>query len=342
MKTIFAVDDSDTNLSMVETALEDIYNVMTIPSAAKMFEMLGKITPDVILLDIEMPGMNGFETIKILKSSNPWADIPVIFLTGRNDPAVEVQGLEHGAVDFITKPFSEIVLQKRIMIHLNIDRLIRERTEQLTQLQNSIMYVLSDMVENRDKGTKGHVDRITLYIRLMIDEIKRRGLYQDEIQDWDEEKFTFSTRMHDLGKISVSDIILNKPGKLTEEEFEMMKTHASEGERIIDEIMARTGEGDFLHYAKLFAGFHHERWDGTGYPRRLKGTEIPLQGRLLAVADVYDAIVSDRPYHKALTHDEAVKIIMESAGTQFDPNITGIFFELKDQFKKITEMNNKK
>jgi putative two-component system response regulator len=342
VKTIFAVDDSDTNLSMVETALEDIYNVMTIPSAAKMFEMLGKITPDVILLDIEMPGMNGFETIKILKSSNPWADIPVIFLTGRNDPAVEVQGLEHGAVDFITKPFSEIVLQKRIMIHLNIDRLIRERTEQLTQLQNSIMYVLSDMVENRDKGTKGHVDRITLYIRLMIDEIKRRGLYQDEIQDWDEEKFTFSTRMHDLGKISVSDIILNKPGKLTEEEFEMMKTHASEGERIIDEIMARTGEGDFLHYAKLFAGFHHERWDGTGYPRRLKGTEIPLQGRLLAVADVYDAIVSDRPYHKALTHDEAVKIIMESAGTQFDPNITGIFFELKDQFKKITEMNNKK
>jgi len=337
VKTIFAVDDSDTNLSMVETALEDLYNVMTIPSAARMFDLLGKITPDIILLDIEMPVMNGFEAIKILKASHLWTSIPVIFLTGRNDPLIEVQGLEYGAVDFITKPFSAIVLQKRIMIHLHIDMLIRERTHQLTQLQNSIMYVLSDMVENRDKGTKGHVDRISLYTKLLIEEIKKRGLYPEEINEWDEDKFTFSTRMHDLGKISISDIILNKPDKLTEEEFEIMKTHASEGERIIDEIMARTGEGEYLRYAKLFAGFHHERWDGKGYPRGLKGTETPLQGRIMAIADVYDALVSDRPYHKAFAHDEAVREIMENSGKQFDPVLAEIFFDLKDQFKNITE-----
>jgi len=335
MKTIFVVDDSDTNLSMAETALEDEYRVMTMPSAAKMFTLLEKVKPDLILLDIEMPDMDGFEALGRLKAEDSWADIPVMFLTGRNDAAVEAHGFEMGAVDFVTKPFSAPVLMNRLKTHLNIDNIIRERTVQLQRMQNSIVSVLADMVENRDKGTGGHIERTSVYIELLITAMKERDVYADEISGWDVEKIISSARMHDLGKISITDLIVNKPGKLTPEEYEIMKTHAIEGERIIDEIIARTGEGDFLSNAKLFAGTHHERWDGKGYPRGLKGEEIPLQGRIMAIVDVYDALVSERPYKKAFTDEEAVKIIMENSGTHYDPKIAETFFEVRDKFKAV-------
>jgi putative two-component system response regulator len=335
MKIIFVVDDSDTNLSMAETALEDQYQVMTMPSAAKMFTMLEKVTPDLILLDIEMPEMNGFEALKKLKAADSLSVIPVMFLTGRNDAAIEVEGFQLGAVDFVTKPFSAPVLMNRIKTHLDIDEIIKERTAQLHQLQNSIVSVLADMVENRDKGTGGHIERTSQYIKILINEMKKRNVYIDEIRGWDIEKMISSARMHDLGKITITDIIVNKPDKLTDTEYETMKTHALEGERIIDAIIERTGKGEFLHNAKLFAGYHHERWDGTGYPRGLKGQEIPLQGRIMAIVDVYDALVSERPYKKAFLHEEAVRIIMESAGTQYDPVITNVFFEVNEMFKTI-------
>jgi putative two-component system response regulator len=335
MKIIFVVDDSDTNLSMAETALEDQYQVMTMPSAAKMFTMLEKVTPDLVLLDIEMPEMNGFEALKKLKAADSLSAIPVMFLTGRNDAAIEVEGFQLGAVDFVTKPFSAPVLMNRIKTHLDIDEIIKERTAQLHQLQNSIVSVLADMVENRDKGTGGHIERTTQYIKILINEMKKRNVYIDEIRSWDIEKMISSARMHDLGKITITDIIVNKPDKLTEGEYETMKTHALEGERIIDAIIARTGKGEFLHNAKLFAGYHHERWDGTGYPRGLKGLEIPLQGRIMAIVDVYDALVSERPYKKAFLHEEAVRIIMESAGTQYDPVIANVFFEVNEMFKTV-------
>jgi len=333
MKTIFVVDDSDTNLSMAEAVLEDQYRVMTMPSSSKMFALLEKVTPDLILLDIEMPGMDGFETLSRLKTENISSDIPVMFLTGRNDPDVEARGLELGAVDFITKPFSAAVLLNRIKTHLDIDEIIRERTAQLHRLQNSIVAVLADMVENRDKGTGGHIERTSIYIKILINEMKEHGIYTDEMRGWDVEKIISSARMHDLGKISITDIIVNKPGKLTEDEYEVMKKHAEEGERIIDEIISRTGEGEFLRNAKLFAGTHHERWDGKGYPRGLKETEIPLQGRIMAIVDVYDALVSERPYKKAFTEDEAVEIIMQNSGTHFDPVIAQTFFKSKDIIK---------
>ena len=333
MKTIFVVDDSDTNLSMAEAVLEDQYRVMTMPSAAKMFMLLEKVIPDLILLDIEMPEMDGFDTISRLKSDGNWSEIPVMFLTGRNDAAVEARGLEMGAVDFVTKPFSAPVLINRIKTHLNIDEIIRERTQQLHKLQNSIVAVLADMVENRDKGTGGHIERTSIYIKILIQEMKQKGVYAEEISSWDVDKIISSARMHDLGKISITDVIVNKPGKLTEEEYDVMKSHAMEGERIIDEIISRTGEGDFLRNAKLFAGTHHERWDGKGYPRGLKETEIPLQGRIMAIVDVYDALVSERPYKKAFTNDEAVEIIMQNSGTHFDPVIAKLFYEVKDHIR---------
>jgi len=334
LKTIFVVDDSDTNLSMAEAVLEDHYSVMTMPSASKMFALLEKMIPDLILLDIEMPGMDGFGAIKNLKSNSKWSEIPIIFLTGRNDPEVEAQGLEIGAVDFITKPFSAAVLLNRIQTHLDIDSIIRMRTQQLHRLQNSIISVLADMVENRDKGTGGHIERTSIYLKILIEEMIAINLYTEEISQWDVDKMISSARMHDLGKISISDTIVNKPGKLTDDEFKIMKKHAEEGERIIDEIILRTGEGDFLRNARLFAGTHHERWDGKGYPRSLKENEIPLQGRIMAIADVYDALVSERPYKKAFTNEEAVKIIMENSGTHFDPSIAAVFYGAKDRFNE--------
>ena len=335
MKTIFVIDDSDTNLSMAESVLEDQYTVMTMPSAAKMFSLLDKITPDLILLDIEMPEMDGFAAIENLKTETKWSNIPVMFLTGRNDTLVEARGFEAGAVDFITKPFSAPVLLNRIKAHLNIEDIIRDRTSQLHRLQNSIISVLADMVENRDKGTGGHIERTSMYIKILIDEMKVHGVYTDEISTWDEEKIISSARMHDLGKISITDFIVNKKGKLTEAEYELMKTHAIEGERIIDKIISRTGELEFLRNARLFAGSHHERWDGNGYPRGLRGEEIPLHGRIMAIVDVYDALVSERPYKKAFTDEEAVKIIMENAGAQYDPKITEVFYNVRDMFKTV-------
>jgi len=234
-------------------------------------------------------------------------------------------------VDFIMKPFSEPVLLNRIKNHLNIDELIRERTEQLVRLQNGIVYTMADLVENRDKNTGGHIDRTSVYMKILIDAMLAQGEYADELLGWDLESVISSARLHDVGKITIPDSILNKPGSLTKEEFEIMKSHSMEGELIIDKAIERTGDAEFLRNAKMIAVYHHERWNGTGYPYGLTETEIPLQGRLMAIIDVYDALVSERPYKKAFTHEEAVKIIMEDSGKHFDPCIAKVFHSVNEQ-----------
>jgi putative two-component system response regulator len=337
MKTIFAVDDSDTNLSTVKKVLENRYRVFTMPSAAKMFLLLEKILPDLILLDIEMPEMDGFEALLSLKGNPLYAGIPVIFLTGYTDNAIEARGFELGVVDFITKPFSTPVLLNRIKTHLDIDELIRERTAQIKRLQNGIVTVLADVVEERDKGTGGHNDRTAKYVRILMKAIIEDELYADEIRGWDIEMIVSSARLHDIGKIHVFDMILNKPGKLNTEEYEAMKLHTTDGARIIERMIKHTGEEEFLQNAKLFAEYHHECWDGTGYPHRLAGTDIPLHGRIMAIADVYDALVSLRPYKEAVTNEDAVHIITSMAGTHFDPKIVDVFLKVKDQFKAVKE-----
>jgi putative two-component system response regulator len=336
VKTIFAVDDSDTNLALAEEALESHYRVLPMPSAAKMFTFLEKVMPDLILLDIEMPEMDGLDALRILKTNCLYAGIPVIFLTGRIDAQVEAHGFELGAIDFITKPFSPLVLLRRIKTHLDIDELIRERTSHLKRLQNGLVHVLSDMVENRDEQTGGHIERTTRYIKILIKAMLERGLYIDELHSWDMETTNSSARLHDVGKIIIPDIILNKPSALTDKEFEVMKSHVVEGERIIDRVIERIGEMDFLKIAKLYVGYHHERWDGTGYPRGLKEKDIPLQGRIMAVADVYDALVSKRPYKQPLPDDQAVNIITSEAGKYFDPKIVEVFLEVKDLFREVS------
>ncbi|MCL2577748.1 MAG: response regulator [Defluviitaleaceae bacterium] len=340
-KTVFIVDDNSINLTVAEKALRTQYRVIALPSAEKMFKALEKFKPDLIMLDVEMPEMSGFDAMKILKVSSAYANIPVIFLTALSDAKSEAYGIKLGAVDFILKPFSEPVLQNRVKNHLRIDELIRERTKQLLErteelerLKNGLVFTMADLVENRDKNTGGHIDRTASYVQLLIDAMLKEKIYEDEIKDWDIESVVSSARLHDVGKMIIPDAILNKPGKLTDEEFEIMKSHSSEGAKIIDKAISRTGNAGFLLNAKKIAEYHHEKWNGAGYPYGLDGENIPLHGRIMAIADVYDALVSERPYKKAFTHDEAVEIIKNDAARHFDPVLVDCFLKIKDKFAK--------
>ena len=332
MDTIFVVDDSDTVLAFVVKAIGDYYRVMTMPSAMKMFTLMAKVKPDLILLDIEMPEINGLETLKRLKASKDYADIPVIFLTGRTDADTEVIGFELGAHDFISKPFSGPVLLNRIRTHLHIDAIVRERTKKLRQVRDSIVRVFAQTIEKRDDMTGGHVERTSEYMKILLRAMLAHGVYADEINEQDIDMVASSARLHDVGKIHIPDSILNKNGKLTDEEYAQMKTHSEMGVAIIEEILSEVSGEKFLQTAKLIAHYHHERWDGKGYPQGLAGTDIPLYGRVMAVCDVYDALTSVRPYKKAFSHDEALNIITSEAGKQFDPKIAQVFFEEQAQF----------
>jgi putative two-component system response regulator len=341
---IFVVDDNDTNLTVAADALEEHYRVVTVPSAIKMFYLLEKIMPDLILLDVDMPVINGFDAIKRLKENPAHTDIPVIFLTGLNDNASEARGIELGAVDFITKPFAKTVLLNRIKTQLNLDGIIRERTKQLTErtnqlftLHNSIVTTLAELVESRDSNTGGHIGRTTSYLKILSDAMLERGVCKDELSGWNMEAFVSSARLHDLGKILVPDAILNKPGPLTAEEFNMMKLHPAEGKRIIADMITRTGDSDFLSNALLTAAYHHEKWDGSGYPFGLKGKDIPLQGRIMAIVDVYDALTSARPYKKAFTSGEAFRIINDDAGSHFDEEIVAVFNSVRHGIETARE-----
>jgi putative two-component system response regulator len=335
MKTIFMVDDSDTSLSIAKKALENHYRVFTMLSGVKMFSLLEKIMPDLIILDIQMPGMDGFETLQILKSNPSYADIPVMFLTSYSDDEIEARGFEMGVIDYIQKPFSTPVLLNRIKTQLDIEDIIRERTKRIKKLQNGIMVVFANVVEERDKDTGGHNDRTSSYIKILIKAMEDRGVYADEISKWDIDKVASSARLHDMGKINVLDTILNKTGKLNDDEYAMVKSHPAEGVKLIDRIINQTGEEEFLHNAKLFAEYHHERWDGKGYPYGLKETDIPLHGRIMAIIDVYDALLSKRPYKEPLTNEEAVDIISTNSGKQFDPKIVEVFLEVQEQLKEV-------
>jgi putative two-component system response regulator len=282
-----------------------------------------------------MPEMDGFQVLDKLRKDREYRKIPVIFLTGVRSHEVEVRCFEHGAVDFVTKPFSTPVLLNRVKLHIDVHVLIRAHTEKLAKNHQNMIFILADMVENRDSGTGGHIERTSEYVKIILAEMQKQGVYTDEIKDWDLEMMGICAILHDIGKISVTDTILNKPGLLTEDEFAQMKNHASNGARIINRVIKRTGDDEFLQNALLFAEFHHESWDGSGYPHGHKGLDIPIQGRIMAIADVYDALISERPYKPAFTHEKAVDIIMKDSGKRFDPQIADIFYKIHEQFKSV-------
>ena len=332
MKKIFVIDDNDTNLMAAKLALDGVYKTYALPSAERMFVLLPKITPDLILLDVDMPEMDGYQTIQALKKDANYKDIPVIFLTAKHDAQSEIKGFELGALDYISKPFSQPVLIRRIETHIETDKLIKQGQRALRDLHNATISVIAEVVETRDHVTGGHIERTQQYLEILLKELFRTKTFSEEINGWDLSLLLPSAQLHDVGKITVSDTILNKPDKLTHDEFEVIKAHTTEGERIIDMITERTHDDGFLHHAKKFAGYHHEKWDGTGYPYGLSGDDIPLEGRIMAIADVYDALVSERPYKKPFTHEEAVQIIIGDSGKHFDPRIVQAFSSVLDEF----------
>jgi putative two-component system response regulator len=345
---IFLVDDNPTNLTIGRNILLNDYDVFTIQSGQKMFKMLEKISPDLILLDVEMPEMNGYEVIKQLKSAEKYRNIPVIFLTAKNDSGSELEGLSLGAVDYITKPFSPPLLLKRIELHLLIESqqrelkvynehlqyLVDQKTKTVVELQNAVLQTVAEMVECRDDVTGGHIDRTQQYLQILTDGLLEKGFYPNLEPVLRDKFFVQSAQLHDVGKIAIADSILKKPARLTEEEYTNMKTHTSFGVSVIEKIGRSTSEKTFLEHAKLFAGTHHEKWDGTGYPKGLKGEEIPIHGRLMAIADVYDALISVRPYKKPFAHSDAVDILVGGKGTHFDPTLIDVFISVADSFRE--------
>jgi putative two-component system response regulator len=353
-KTIFLVDDDPTNLATGANALDEYYDVLTLNSGARLLNALGKNIPDLILLDVDMPEMNGYEAIKQIKNKPETANVPVIFLTAKSADESELQGLSLGACDYITKPFSPALLRKRIELHLlvesqkrelvnfnnNLQEMVEAKTKTVVELQNAVMKTMAELVEYRDNITGGHIERTQRYFEIMLDALIEQKIYEKEVSTWNIKLVLMSAQLHDVGKIAIEDSILKKPGKLTDEEFEKIKEHPLFGKKIIEKIKADTTEQAFLDYAEVIAVSHHEKWDGSGYPYGLREENIPLLGRVMAIADVYDALVSDRPYKKAFTHEEAVKIITDGKGKHFDPILTSLFLDASDKFKEIAAAYN--
>ncbi|MDR1686039.1 MAG: response regulator [Desulfovibrio sp.] len=356
-RMIMLVDDNRTNLQTGQTVLSEEYTVMTVPSAQKMLDALKVLEwrkPELILLDVDMPEMDGFEAIKILKDNPETQEIPVIFLTALNQSADELKGLRLGAVDYIAKPFSPALLRQRIALHLlladqkrtladqarllqdyndNLQDMVAAKTKTIVKLQNKILTAMAEMVEGRDGTTGNHIANTQIYLRGLMSAVITAGIQPEESSEWDVELLIQSSQLHDVGKIAIRDSILKKPGKLTTEEFAEMKMHVLFGVGFIERLEDGEEDSRFLEYAKTFAAFHHEKWDGSGYPHGLSGENIPLLGRMMAIADVYDALTSERPYKKAFSHEQAAGIIKEGRGTHFDPVLADLFEEIAETFR---------
>ena len=356
---IILVDDNIAMLDQGKSILKVFYEVFSAESAIKMFEILENIHPELILLDIDMPEMNGYEAITKLKTDERYSDIPVIFLTSKNDVESEREGFDLGAADYVTKPFSAPLLLKRVdnqllIVHKtkdlqtsqeklqeyaeNLERMVSEKADEVLDLQNAVLGTVADLVEFRDHSTGEHIVRTQRYLKVLIEGLmKKESEYKNVISGWNMHFFLQSAQLHDVGKIAVPDTILNKPGKLTPEEFEIMKGHVSAGVDALERVLSKTKKHIFLDHAILICGTHHEKWDGSGYPIGIRGKNIPLEGRLMAVADVYDALISPRPYKEAFPLEKAFGIIEDSAGTHFDPILVDVFRDSRDEFAKIAQ-----
>jgi putative two-component system response regulator len=354
-KIIAVVDDSPTNLAIGTTVLKNSYKVLAVPSGEKLFEVLASVHPDLILLDIDMPGMDGFEVIKRLKADPLNAEIPVIYLSSNNTLEDIAGGYSLGAVGYILKPYYPVHLCKQVELHLLVEsqaKQIRESEEKIQtlildnknamgDLQNRLLKTVINLVERRDEVSGGHAERTRKYVEVLLDVLIENNVYEDIVNSWEKDLVLQSTFLYDLGKLSVKDAILLKPGKLADSEFDEMKKHTTMGVKIIEDLKTElhrdSAETSILDYGKVFAGFHHEKWDGTGYPYGLKGYNIPLPGRIMAIADVYDALIALRPYKKSFTHEEAAAIIAQGKGTHFDPVLVDLFISVADKFQVIAK-----
>lgn len=350
---ILAVDDTPENLVLLSGLLKDRYKVKVSTSGEKALAIAKASAPDLILLDIMMPGMDGYETCRRLKEDKELEDVPVIFLTAKEEVEDENRGFEFGAVDYITKPISPPVLLSRVKTHVTLKQSkdflkdknhfleveISRRIKEISLIQEVSIMSMAALAEIRDNDTGNHIQRTKLYIEVLATQLSRLPRYSGTLNRETIDLITTSAPLHDIGKVGIPDHILLKPGSLTREEFETMKTHTILGKEAIlraEELMGKPET--FFRYAKEIVYSHHEKWDGSGYPEGLAGEGIPLSARLMAIADVYDALTSKRVYKDAMSHEQAVKIIEGDAGRHFDPEMVRVFLKSQTRFREIASL----
>ncbi len=329
-QSILVVDDTSENIDLLVGILENEYNVKVAINGERALKVANAAErPDLILLDVMMPGMDGFEVCRRLKDNPYTRYIPVIFLTAMQDAESERKGFEVGAVDFVTKPINPPTVLARIKTHLNLynqnqtlEEMVYQRTAELRETRLEVIKYLGKAAEFKDNDTGMHVVRMSLYVKVIAAQM---GLEKREV-----ELIYQASPMHDVGKIGIPDYILKKTGKLDEDEWEIMRKHTVYGYDIFEQPSSQ-----LLKTAKLIALTHHEKWDGTGYPNGIKGEEIPLAGRIAAIADVYDALVSERPYKNKWTHEDAVEEIKRQSGVHFDPRIVDVFLACSETILQI-------
>jgi len=366
-KSIFLVDDDQFFLDAGEYVLSEQFNVVPLTSGEELLVMLEDCLPDLILLDIEMPGLNGFETLTRLKTNPQTKDIPVILVSGNDGNAHVLKGFSLGASDYIHKPYNKKLLLKRIDLHMRVieqhkkleiqesdlntptkktsrkykkkaSKRHRLEKRKVEELQNIVISTFMEIIEYRDDLENAHIGRTQDLLGVMINAALNTSFLRWQMIDWDISLILQASQLHDIGKIAINESILRKQSKLTDDEYETIKSHVTYGEAVVDKLMSKIGQdSSFLSHAKTLITAHHEKWDGSGYPHGLKGEEIPLQGRMMAIVDVYDALVSERPYKKVFSHDEAVDIIKNSSGTHFDPELVDVFLMVSEEFKMSLE-----
>jgi putative two-component system response regulator len=355
--SVLIVDDERTNLDLMVGLLKADYRTLVAMSGEQALRRAGGTPrPDIVLLDVMMPGMDGYEVCRRLKASPATSEIPVIFVTAISDVGNEMAGFALGAVDYITKPVSPPIVQARVKAHLEnkqardfiedrnrvLEEMVLERTRELAATQDATIISLATLAETRDKETGNHIRRTQSYVRALARHLGAAPRFAGALDGKSIELLTKSASLHDIGKVGVPDAILRKPGKLTDEEYTEMKRHTVYGHDAIvvtEKVLAASGTSNdafsFLRFAKEITLSHHEKWDGSGYPEGLRGEAIPLSARLMALADVYDALVCRRVYKGAFTHEDAVRELLAGRGSHFDPDVVDAFTSIAPRFVEI-------
>ena len=349
--TVLVIDDSPESLSLISGLLHHKYQVKVATSGPLGLKVARTLPqPDLILLDVLMPDMDGFKVCRALKEDpNTWA-LPVIFLTGLSEIQDEEMGLHLGAADYINKPVSPAILLARVATHLalkassdylkdkaeSLEAEVAKRTAELEAAQDATILAMSMLAETRDMDTGNHIRRTQAYVRALAMRLRSHPRFAAQLDARTIAMLFKSAPLHDIGKVGIPDRILLKPGKLDAAEFELMKTHTTIGyDAMVQAELALGTPVSYLQTAKEIAHSHQEKWDGSGYPQGLAGDAIPMSARLMAIADVYDALISTRVYKSALSHSRAVQIIFQGRGSHFDPDMVDTFIEIKDEFAAI-------
>lgn len=349
--TILVVDDTPDNLSLMRELLMDDYQVKLANGGERGLKLAAQEPhPDLILLDIMMPDLDGYEVCQRLKADPLTREIPVVFLTAKTAVEDEKRGLEIGAVDYITKPISPPIVLARVKIHLALkaqadflrdksdflETEVSKRTREVMAIQDVTILAMASLAETRDSDTGNHIRRTQFYVKALAQHLAGQAKFSAQLTDSYIQMLFKSAPLHDIGKVGIPDRILLKPGRFEPAEFEIMKTHTTLGRDAIEHAEKQLGmHVEFLSMAKEIALSHQEKWDGSGYPQGLAGDAIPLSARLMAVADVYDALISRRVYKEGMPHEKAVAIIQEGRGSHFDPELVDAFVALQQEFRHI-------